>query len=154
MGLVKSAAFAMVTVAMVALAGCLDSVQVDPAIMWEGVLVQQTESLLLVEGQAAMVANVADTHVGVGLTSVVAEVGDLPDSLNWWLRSGRCGGSGTPLVEPDLFPTVDLQEGQGGSAEWVLQSRLSPRGTYAVEVWSGDSGQSEVLACADMERRG
>lgn len=151
-GLSRIANFTWAILAVVVLSGCLDSVQVEPAILWEGVLVPPDGSPVLVEGTAAMVANLADTQVGIGVRSVVAEDGALEPTLNWWLRSGRCDGPGAPIAEPDLFPPLTLDEGQGGSAEFVLQSRLSGRGTYAVELWSQIPGRSEVLACADMVR--
>lgn len=109
---------------------------------------------------------------GGGVTTLGMDLSGLePDmEASWVMRLGACGGTGTRVVDPALFPPFEADaEGRvvtgddpetddpddPGVADPIeppqFGFRLEEDAEYAVEIFEGESGTGNLLACADME---
>lgn len=133
------------------LAGCLDPVQSEPILLWEGELEPRPGASVYVEGQVAMVVNPSTTQIGIGVSGV--ENLGAGEVLLWEVREGRCEDTGPPVADPGLFPSIRPSAEGGGGVDIVLQRRVAGEASYATEVGIDRSGSVERLACGNLERR-
>jgi hypothetical protein len=135
---------------MVLLAGlvaaCSSPVETNEPLFWEGTFEQPLDATVLLSGQASMVANPFDTHVGVVVDA------DAELQLSWLVRNGACSGSGERIAPQTTFPPLTESSASRLSATAVINRRISGS-SYAVEIFVGPDGTGELVACADLVRR-
>jgi hypothetical protein len=145
MHLLRRAVPAALAAALVGVGGCLPTEYRGP-VFWEGSLVSPASSPMIVTGQVFMVANVAESEIGITLDL------DWPDMVfSWHVRNGVCSGSGqrlAPLPEFGAFSSTD----EGPHARAVLRRRVAVDATYSAELFEGPNTTGQLLACADLIR--
>ncbi len=136
---------------ILATAACL--LPEDPVLdhLWEGRIVALDGAPTQVQGLAQMVGQGGVTRVWLGVLHLTGA--DLPTSLAWRLREGRCAASGDPVMNPDALPRVPLSGPRGGGdVEVTFGSRLSVHIPHAVEVFASTEPSGTPIGCANLIR--
>lgn len=115
-------------------------------IIWETQLVPVSSEPGL-GGQAAMVAQLGGTDVGIGIT------GAQPGATHTWqVHAGTCAAPGGGVGPPGDYPDLLVDATGGATAETHINRLLSADSSYYAEVRLSSSDTTRI-ACGDFQQR-
>jgi hypothetical protein len=133
--------------ALLAVAGCISVTEPPMTLFWTGAVEADAAAPFWISGTAEMVANPADSSVGLFLDADPEET----VVVFWLVRNGPCSGSGERIAPEAAFPPITLAGSRGVGIASIR--RRIPAGTYAAEVYGQADVAGDRLACAELRER-